>query len=129
VPRPALLKFKSAQCCGGLTDHLSASQEFIIQHYQASENSIDLMAAIGVNHVDYMSLDVHGAELPILKTIDFRELRIDLLTIECYDRNETVRQQMAKEISDLFAATGLYRNVEVTPGDLIVERLNITSTA
>jgi len=87
----------------------------------------DLMAAVGVNHVDYMSLDVHGAELPILKSIDFRELRIDLMTIECAHRNETVRQQMANEIAKVFAATGLYQQFETGPGDLIVRRINVTT--
>jgi len=88
----------------------------------------DLMAAIGVNHVHYMSLDVHGAEIPILKTINFNELRIDLMTIECANSNETIRQELANEIANLFAATGLYQKFETGPGDLVVRRLNVTTT-
>ena len=90
--RPAVLRFKSAKCCGGLVDHLNNFQEYLIQLYSKDDTVIDqvqcfplsdLMAAIGVNHVDYLTLDVHGAEIPILKSIDFHELRIDLMTIEC----------------------------------------------
>lgn len=107
--------------------------EYLIQLYSKDDIAIDqvqcfplndLMAAIGVNHIDYMSLDVHGAEIPILKSIDFHELRIDLMTIECTDRaNATHRQEMADEIANLFAATGLYEKVEIVPGDLVVKRL------
>jgi len=86
----------------------------------------DLLAAINVNHVDYMSLDVHGAEMPILQSIDYRSLRIDLMTIECYETNQTLRQNMIEQYSKLFAATGLYKPIElIGPRDIVVERLDI----
>ena len=73
-----------------------------------------------------MALDVHGAELPILETIDFHQVRIDMMTVECYDRNTTARTRMAEDIAQLFAATGLYKKVNTTRrGDLIIERVDI----
>lgn len=36
----------------------------------------------GVSHIDYMSIDVEGHELNVLKGIDFSKLNIDVLTIE-----------------------------------------------
>jgi len=135
IRRPTTLKFTSAGCCGGLSNFLTKSQEYLIGLYSKVESVDwvqcyplnDMLAAIGVNHVDYMALDVHGAELAILKTIDFNELRVDLMTVECYDRNETRRRQMADEIAAVFAETGLYHPVQTAkPGDLIVERKNIT---
>lgn len=36
----------------------------------------------GITHVDFLSLDVEGAELNILESIDFKKLSIDILTIE-----------------------------------------------
>jgi FkbM family methyltransferase len=35
-----------------------------------------------ITHVDYFSLDVEGAELQVLKSIDFSKVRIELLTVE-----------------------------------------------
>lgn len=36
----------------------------------------------GVSHVDFLVLDVEGAELPILKTLDLDSVRIDVMAIE-----------------------------------------------
>lgn len=40
------------------------------------------MEAIGVKRIDYMSLDVEGAELDVLKTIGWLKLHINTLTVE-----------------------------------------------
>jgi len=45
-----------------------------------SLNSI--MAAIGVHHIDFMVLDVEGSEIPVLETIDWRKLSVDVFSIE-----------------------------------------------
>jgi Methyltransferase FkbM domain len=131
--RPTTLKFKSAGCCGGLANHLTDSLQILMNKQSIkSEDMVqcfpltDLLEAIGVHHVDYLSLDVHGAEFSILKTINFHEFRIDALTIECYEPNNATKlQQMINETSELFAATGLYRQVEfIPPYDLVVERID-----
>jgi FkbM family methyltransferase len=44
-----------------------------------------LMAVLdeaGISHIDYFSLDVEGAELAVLRGIDFARLTVDLFTIE-----------------------------------------------
>ena len=70
------------------------------------------MAALGVQHVDYFSLDVEDAELDILKTIDGTRLRIDFLTIEFYIGNEsqTTADKLTK-IRQLFNGTKMNREV------------------
>ena len=40
------------------------------------------MTAIGVRHIDFMVLDVEGSEVPVLETIDWSTLSIDVLSIE-----------------------------------------------
>ena len=45
-----------------------------------SLNSI--MTALGVRHIDFMVLDVEGSELPVLKTIDWTKLSVDVFSIE-----------------------------------------------
>ncbi|XP_052788471.1 uncharacterized protein LOC128223220 [Mya arenaria] len=42
----------------------------------------DIMSAIGVHHVDFFSLDVEGAELYILQSIDWNRVNIDVFVIE-----------------------------------------------
>jgi len=75
-----------------------------------SLNSI--MTAIGVRHVDFMVLDVEGSELPVLETIDWARLSIDVLSIEYSDRN---RVEKLNKIRRFFNETGRYKEVGRLP--------------
>ncbi|XP_035700721.1 protein Star-like [Folsomia candida] len=41
-----------------------------------------LLKAINITSVDYFSLDIEGAELPVLKTIPWNRVRIKVISIE-----------------------------------------------
>ena len=41
-----------------------------------------IMAALGVKHVDFFSLDVEGSELEVVQSIDYTQLDIDMFSIE-----------------------------------------------
>ena len=41
-----------------------------------------MMAALNVNRVDYFSLDIEGGEVPVLKTIPWNDVYIDVIDIE-----------------------------------------------
>jgi hypothetical protein len=41
-----------------------------------------ILAALGVSHVDYFSLDIEGAEVEVLKTIPFSDLTFDAFSVE-----------------------------------------------
>ena len=83
-----MLKFRTFGLRGGL-DQLGEGS-FKSTDDSQSKQSIDVpcfplhhvMEAIGVSHIHYLSLDVEGAELDILKTIPWDKLRIDTMTIE-----------------------------------------------
>ena len=40
------------------------------------------MAALNVTRVDYFSLDIEGGEVPVLKTINWNDVYIDVIGIE-----------------------------------------------
>ena len=69
-----------------------------------------ITAALGIRHIDYMSLDVEGAELNILQTVNWSQLSIDVLTIE-YGRSTILLNQLRS----LFKATGKYKQVGLLP--------------
>ena len=84
-PRPGLMKFKLKGWGSGVSelnknvaaaDNMSAETD--VQCF--SLNSI--MAAIGVRHIDFMVLDVEGSELPVLESIDWTRLSVDVFSIE-----------------------------------------------
>ncbi len=44
--------------------------------------TMEVFAEAGISHVDYFSLDVEGAEMTILRSLDFDQVSIDMFTIE-----------------------------------------------
>ena len=82
-----------------------------------SLNSI--MAAIGVRHIDFMVLDVEGSELPVLESIDWTRLSVDVFSIE-YSEHIGNRVKKLKKIRKFFNETGKkvgfrYKQVGVLP--------------
>ena len=71
------------------------------------------MAAIGVRHIDFMVLDVEGSELPVLETIDFTQLSIDVFSIEYSERLN--RTSKLEKIGNFFNRTGSYKEVGTLP--------------
>jgi FkbM family methyltransferase len=51
----------------------------------------DILAEYGITHVDFLSLDVEGHELEVLKTIDFSQVTIDVITVENDYNDEAIR--------------------------------------
>lgn len=45
---------------------------------------------VGVTKIDFLSIDVEGAELSVLRGIDFNQVEIDLILIESTENSETV---------------------------------------
>jgi len=115
IGRPQLVKFKLAGQGSGVTSlnrnvHLMKKNlpETDVQCF--SLNSI--MAAIGVQHIDFMILDVEGSELSVLHTIDWTRLSIDVFSIEYIGVNRTSKLE---KIRHFFNATGMYKEVGKLP--------------
>ncbi|XP_052810024.1 uncharacterized protein LOC128238292 [Mya arenaria] len=53
----------------------------------------DLLGAIGVWQIDFFSLDVEGAELHILKSIDWDKVNVDVFLIET-NKSNTIRKNI-----------------------------------
>jgi len=70
-----------------------------------SLNSI--MTALGVRHIDFMVLDVEGSELPVLKTIDWTKLSVDVFSIEYASDN---RLNKLEKIRSFLNETGIRYN-------------------
>jgi len=73
----------------------------------------NIMKEIGQSRIDYFSLDVEGAELFILNSIDWESLFIDVFTIET--------DQHRKEIIAFMEDHG-YERIGKLPGDDIFKR-------
>jgi len=93
ITKPQTVKFKLATYYGGIDNKLQTSH--IRRFGLASKPSVDVQcfsftsitAALGIQHIDYFSLDVEGPELEILRTIDWTQLSIDVITVE-YNMNK-----------------------------------------
>ena len=141
--RPGRMQFKEAGVLGGLVDKLESShKEFIKENEPRADQrpSVlvncfplnDVLTAIGVRHVDYFSLDVEGAELDILETVDWTRLNIDVISVEYrvyggskigVDANATLTK--LERLRKFFAATGRFVEVGLLPRGADVGGLDV----
>ncbi|CAG2234602.1 unnamed protein product [Mytilus edulis] len=56
-----------------------------------------LMRTVGRNSIDYFSLDVEGAEMHILNSIEWEEINIDVFTIETDQHREEILSFMKQK--------------------------------
>ena len=83
------------------------------------------MDALGVSHIDYLAIDIEGAELDVLETIDWTRFRIDVLTVE-YHWDDGTNVKLRK-IKKLFSKLKMYRQVpaRLRGGDMIFVRTDL----
>ena len=81
-----------------------AKENVVVKYYPLSS----LMNTLGQTHIDYFSLDVEGAEMIILQSIDWKHLDIYVFTIET--------DQQRQDILTLLK-THRYRWIQIVSGD------------
>ena len=112
--RPGLVKFK----LDGWGSGVSALNKNTRTRRNVPETDVQcfslnsIMAAIRVRHIDLMVLDVEGSELPVLETIDWTRLSVDVFNIEYSDVD---RVGKLGKIRRFFNATGAYKEVGKLP--------------
>ena len=126
--RPANVRMQPAGVLGGIVDNIHPSHLAFIGNNRKPKVSVNcfplntIMAALGISHVDYLSLDVEGPELEILRTVDWTRLRIDVITVEYriyggpkigVDKPATLKK--LKDLREFFRETGIYREVALLP--------------
>jgi len=112
--RPAFVKFQLA----GMGSGISTLNKHTRRKTPVPETDVQcfplnsIMAAIGVRHIDFMVLDVEGAELAVLQTIDWTRLSIDVFNIE-YSGDD--RPGKLAKLRRFFNETGRYIEVARLP--------------
>ncbi|ESO09636.1 hypothetical protein HELRODRAFT_183998 [Helobdella robusta] len=71
---------------------------------------------LNITHVDYFSLDTEGSELEILKTLDFNEVRIDILGVEyaIYLGDPAEMEEKRQRLVKFFEETNLYYRTNIS---------------
>ena len=127
-PRPATVRMQPAGVLGGIADKMHQSHLTFIGAHKKPEVAVNcfplntITSALGISHVDYLSLDVEGPEIEILRTVDWTRLHIDVITVEyrIYGGDKIGIDQAAtlkklKDLREFFRDTGIYREVGLLP--------------
>jgi len=108
-PRPGMMRFRLKGWSSGvsiLNKNVAAADKTTAETDVQCFSLNSIMAAIGVRHIDFMVLDVEGSELPVLESIDWTRLSVDVFSIEYSDYGRTRRMRKLKKIRDYFNKTG-----------------------
>jgi len=81
----------------------------------------DVLAAINVTHVDYLSLDIEGLEVEVLETLDWKKIRIDIMSIEFTSMKKLER------LRRLMKRIGGYREVGLIDVEVVFEREDLNN--
>ena len=124
--RPMTVRMQPAGLRGGIVSQMHPSHFSFIDHRKRPEITVTcfplntIMAALSIVHVDYLSLDVEGPELDILRTVDWTRLRVDVMTIEYrvssgqgIDKSSTLRK--LSSLRKYFRDTAMYEEVGLLP--------------
>ena len=85
---PMLVDFVNAKDLGAIKKYSPKLNHFQKEKYQGDSKAIclsfySILLAVGNPVVDYLSLDIEGAELPVLQSIPWGMVDIKVLSIEC----------------------------------------------
>jgi len=131
--RPAMVKFTMHPYFGGeISDNSENTDNNFLNRYKNSSDInilkrwskvnafpqiyvhcfplMSIVDALDIHHIDYISLDVEGAEVAILHTIDWSKLTVDAFTIEY-----GTKLSKLKEIRAFFDKTGHYKEAGILP--------------
>lgn len=79
----------------------------------------DIIREVGVNHVDYISIDVEGHELAVLQSINFDEVSFGVISIENNYKDFTIKSFLEKkgytwftnvEIDDIYISSRIFHS-------------------
>jgi FkbM family methyltransferase len=126
---PTVLNFQGNGYIGGLSDFMSDEElddikdkkgrKFLEMEVQCFPLA-SILAAMGVKHVDYFSLDIEGAELDVLKTLPLDDITIDVISVEF--RVRAGKEETKKRYQDIVDFLSLYgyEVVDVLGGEDVV---------
>ena len=123
-----VMKFAPAWLLGGLVGtmddtHLRAigppmgrAPEQLVQCFPM----YSMMVAAGLHHVDFISLDIEGAELEVLRTLPFDKIRIEVIAVEYRSSDmKTINRKASvaklEKLRAFFKTTNLYKEAGILP--------------
>jgi hypothetical protein len=125
-----------ADCCRGIAEFLSkpflerwhgelVNGDFSSLPTVRCEPLAYILGTVGVQHINFYSLDVEGGELMVLESVDFSKISFDVLTIEADGGNGEKDQG----VIDLLARHGYKHHGHVANNDWFVREGFIASSA
>lgn len=130
IPKPVVLSFQMAGMLGGLSQYMDPAHRERVNVKKANTTEtlmvqcfplFSILRALNVTEVDYISLDIEGAELDVLYTLPLDDVTVDVFSVEYAvfgDNNATRRKR--QDIEEYLVNQHGYRVVRVGTGEDII---------
>jgi len=136
--RPISAVFKLAGWIGGLAHKMSKGHLALVNRHGVGDINVtcypinDIVAALSIDHIDYWSLDVEGAELAILRSVVWATMPpVDVISVEYMvkgangKRDQRASDKKLQRIQQLFKQTGIYQQIGIKNNvDVIFTRIH-----
>ena len=120
---PQKVEFKIAGMFGGIYDYLGST---ILKTKNLSRRIraqclplYSLLTAIGVNHADYFSLDIEGAEIDVIESFPFDHVTVDTMSIENKVQGSTTGTEKKKNVLEKLMKKRGFQMKDVVGSDVI----------
>ena len=109
-----VVNFTDAGRASGISDLLNPHAPGALKYRQGNTTHpvqcfpiYSILAAIGIHHVDYFSLDIEGAEVQILETIPYDQVKIDVFSVERrVEKDKRTQAEKTQDIIDILSEHG-----------------------
>jgi FkbM family methyltransferase len=78
-----------------------SNEESVLPFWSPAIKLSEVITEAGVTKIDFLSIDVEGAELSVLKGIDFEKIDIQLILIESAENSETIAYLKEKKYNHI----------------------------
>jgi len=129
---PAMLEFKSAEFMGGLSKWMPDSHNArVSKHFPNAEIRniqcfplVSIVKALGITHIDMLSIDINGPEPNVLDVFPFDEITVEIIVVAfLIPKDKAISDTRLSEIQEILVKRHGYEQTGYKADDAIFQKV------